>query len=164
MAASSDALFERHAVNVYRYFRRLTGRPDLAEDLTQDVFLRIVRAANDYEPRGPEARWVFRIAQNVLADRRKKANIPELPIAEAAQRSEEPAYVLAISFQEALRMLPTLDREVYLLREQGGLAYEEIAESCAMTPEAVRSRLFRARRHIKHVLGSRLTAGRAETE
>jgi RNA polymerase sigma-70 factor (ECF subfamily) len=70
MPADAADLFARYARSVYRYFHQMTGRPDLAEDLTQQVFLRIVRSLPRYEARGCEAGWVFRIAENVLRTER----------------------------------------------------------------------------------------------
>jgi RNA polymerase sigma-70 factor (ECF subfamily) len=161
MAVSADDLFERHALTVYRYLRRMTGRPDLAENLTQDVFVRIVRGIDRYEPRDREIGWLLRIARNVLVDhwqRTQKPNSLEVAVADVEEPSAEPNHVLALGFQEALRLLPPADREVYLLRERGGLTYEEIALACEMTAEAVRSKLYRARRQIKRLLSTRLSA------
>jgi RNA polymerase sigma-70 factor (ECF subfamily) len=159
MAASADELFERHALAVYRYFRRMTGRPDVAEDLTQDVFLRVVRSIDGYQLRNREVSWVFRIARNVLVDHWQKTNPAEVAVADIEEPAAEETQILALGFHEALRLLATGDRDVYLLRERGGLTYQEIAQACETTEEAVRSKLYRARRQIKRLLSTRLSAG-----
>jgi RNA polymerase sigma-70 factor (ECF subfamily) len=167
MAIAVDELFERHALTVYRYLRRMTGRPDLAEDLTQDVFLRVLRGRDRYEARDREISWVLRITRNVLLDHwhRTRTNIPpEVPVADVEEPSSEPNHVLALGFQEALRLLPRSEREVYLLKERSGLTYEEIASACGMTVGAVRSKLYRARRQIKRLLATRLSADGQELE
>ena len=154
MSPDPGDLFVRYAESLYRYFHRLTGRADAAADLTQDVFLRIVRGVHRYEARGHEAGWVFRLAQHVLADRYRRSNRPcELPLSDVDTRPEEPDRILAIGFEEALGLLGEADRQVYLLREQGGLTYTEIADVCGLTKPAVRARLYRARAHLKRLLG-----------
>jgi RNA polymerase sigma factor (sigma-70 family) len=71
-------LFDRHHLAVFRFLRRMTGSSSAAEDLTQEVFLRVVRGAERYEERTREISWVFRIARNVLVDRhRAEARAPE---------------------------------------------------------------------------------------
>jgi RNA polymerase sigma factor (sigma-70 family) len=166
MAIDADGLFERHALTVYRYLRRMTGRTDVAEDLTQDVFVRVVRAGDRYEPRDREIGWILRIAHDVLVDHWQAArkHPVEVPVTDVEEPSGEPAHVLALGFQEALRLLPRADREVFLLREGGGLAYEEIARLCQLTTEAVRAKLYRARRQIKRLLSTRLSADQPEAE
>lgn len=62
-------LFERHHGAVYRYFRRLTGRREPAEDLTQELFVQVLQALPAYEPREREIAWLFRIARNLWIDR-----------------------------------------------------------------------------------------------
>src|SRR5207247_6418432 len=75
-APQAAAIFERNHLAVYRFLRRATGDGPAAEDLTQDVFLRIVRGLDRYEDRLRERAWVFRIARNVLLDRHRRAEGP----------------------------------------------------------------------------------------
>jgi RNA polymerase sigma-70 factor, ECF subfamily len=158
MRVDATDLFARYAEPVYRYFRRMTTSADVAADLTQEVFLRIVRGLRRYEPRGREAGWVFRIAQSVLAAKYRRTNRPdEVPLSDADALHYEPDRLLAIGFEEALKLLPQTDRQVYLLREQGGLAYDEIADVCGLTKPAVRARLCRARERIRRCLAGRLS-------
>ena len=153
----ADDLFARYAVPVYQYFRRMTGHADDAGDLTQEVFLRIVGSQHRYEPRGREAAWVFRIARNVLAKRRRSASRSTETALADAEVAYEPDRVLAIGFEEALRLLQKLDRDVYLLREQGGLTYEEVAALCGLTQDGVRARLRRTRDQIRRLVALRLS-------
>jgi RNA polymerase sigma-70 factor (ECF subfamily) len=67
------ALFEKYRQPLRRYLRFATGNADLADDLTQDVFLRVVRGADGYQPRGRERAWLFRVARNVLLDHARRA-------------------------------------------------------------------------------------------
>ena len=167
MGHTAAELFDRHALAVFRFFRRMTGNTDLAEDLTQEVFVRVVRGLHGYQARGREPSWVFRIAHTVLADHlRREGAVPVSVISlddALDEPREEPSQLAALGFYEALGLLPRAEREVLLLRELGGLTYVELAQACETTEEGVRSRLYRARRLIKRVLSARLTAGGPET-
>lgn len=149
--ALAKRVFDQHGGAVHRYFRRLTGDAATAEDLTQEVFLRVVRGAVRYEPRERERAWVFRIARNVLLDgHRRKYRAP------SADRRAEPVTAAAqttrASVREALAQLPPDEREAFLLREIGGLGYGEIAAATDSTVAAVRSRIYRARLALREKL------------
>jgi len=140
-------LFERHHLGVYRFLLRLTGNADLAKDLTQDVFLRVVRSPGNYLDTGHERAWLFTIARNVLRDRyRDSTRRPtEVPLENAAHVSAEEPGVFSLELDKALSTLLEADREVFLLRDTVGLSYQEIADLTSTTVAAVRSRLHRAR-------------------
>jgi RNA polymerase sigma factor (sigma-70 family) len=152
---SAADLFERYHLAAFRYFRRMTGRPDLAEDLTQELFLAIVRGLPGYQTRGREAGWVFKIAQNVLARHFRPQRREEAGAEDAADVATPAHQVLAIGVSEALRFLAVADRQVILLREVVGLGYAEIAETTGTTKDSVRARLFRARIKLRTRLGGR---------
>lgn len=157
MSASDAArLFERHHLAVFRFLRRMTGNPSLAEDLTQDVFLRVVRGLDRYDERAREVSWIFRIARNVMLDRqRERARSPQdAPIHDAALVSRPSTQVLTAILDEALARLPEEDREAFLMREVGGLGYREIAEVSGATPDAARMRIYRARLALREALRS----------
>lgn len=132
----------------------MCGRTDVAEDLTQEVFLRVVRHQDRYEPRDSERGWLFRIARNLLADRgRRLSREPDqVELADATTATATPRHHATLILDLALDRLSALDREVFLLRELGGLGYQEIAASCGMTVAAVRSRIFRARLALRGAL------------
>lgn len=146
-----EDVFARHYRDIYRYLARMTGRPDVADDLSQDVFLRVVRALRNGGPIGHERGWVFSIARNVLVDRgRAERRQPSGPA--AAEPAAAATQALAFGLAEALAGLPEDDRDVFLLKEVGGLTYEEISAARACTVEAVRSRLFRTRVSLRKTL------------
>jgi RNA polymerase sigma-70 factor (ECF subfamily) len=149
------ALFDRHHLAVFRFLRRMTGDVATAEDLTQEVFLRAVRGAVGYEERERERAWVFRIARNVLIDRqRAETRAPEsLPIEDRATYARPAVQVLAVALDQALARLPEDEREAFLLREVGGLGYEDIAHATGATPDAARMRIYRARLALRAALG-----------
>ncbi len=151
---TAQALFTRHHLSVFRFLRRMTGSADVAEDLTQEVFVRVVRGLEAYVPRDRDLPWLFRIARRLLLDRHRSEKtsieIRESAGVEDAPRAPRQDAVLAVD--EALNGLVAADREAFLLREQFGLGYEEIAELTEATPDAVRNRIYRARRTLRRAL------------
>jgi len=158
--AGADVLFAEHRDGVFRYLCRFIGQAETARDLTQEVFLRVSRsgapapeagAADDQSHRA----WIFTIARNLAlnhvrdAQRRPASSGPEA----LADASRPATQELAASLNQALAALPEIDRDVFLLRETAGLSYGEIASTCGLTPDAVRSRLHRARQHLREMLG-----------
>ena len=145
-----DALFARYRDPVYRFLRRLLRDGPLAEDLTQEAFLRAMNGA--YRENGHERAWIFQIARNLALDHVKAAaRRPSTVVLEDARGSNGDR-TLALALEDALGALAAEDREVFLMREVGGLSYAEIAEACGLTPDAVRSRLHRSRLALRKQL------------
>jgi RNA polymerase sigma-70 factor (ECF subfamily) len=152
-APDAGGLFDRHHLVVYRYLCRMTRRPDVAEDLTQDVFVRALGGLERYEARDLERAWLFRIARNLLLDRqRQEARRSPSSDVDADTLGMTSAHDDAIDLNRALAELDPLDRDVFLQREVGGLGYVEIGRVCDITPDAVRSRIFRARSKLRALL------------
>jgi RNA polymerase sigma-70 factor, ECF subfamily len=141
-------LVDRHGRSIRQYILRATRRVSVAEDLVQEVFLRIVRAAPGYDPRERERAWVFRIARNVLIDsQRREARSREdhRPVDVASG----PAQALSAALDAALAALAPEDRECFLLAEVGGLTYAEIERVTGSSVAAIRSRVYRARMALR---------------
>lgn len=157
----ADLLFSEHQRGVYRYISRVVGCADAARDLTQEVFLRVSRAEAPSADDDIRRAWVFSIARNLalnhLRDRRRR---PEGPPA-VVERSQPATQELGLAISRALASLQDLDRDVFLMRESGGLSYSEVARACAITEDAVRSRLHRARQQLREELGRSLADRRA---
>jgi RNA polymerase sigma-70 factor (ECF subfamily) len=152
MSTAAD-VFDRHHDGVYRFLYRLTGSREDAQDLAQDVFLRVVRALPAYEERRLERAWVFRIARNVWADRRRALRrVPPADSFDDTQVARPERQSLRVTLQQALGALAETDREVFLLREVGGLTYGEIAGIAGGSPDAVRNRIHRARLALRKAL------------
>jgi RNA polymerase sigma-70 factor (ECF subfamily) len=149
------AIFERNHLAVYRFLRRATGDGAAAEDLTQEVFLRVVRGLGRYEDRFQERAWVFRIARNLLLDRHRLTLRvrPGLSLEAAQELAVDGHQAEAVALQEALGGLREEEREAFLLREVAGLGYEEIGPIVEATPDAVRMRIYRARTALRARLG-----------
>ena len=154
--AEPETLFVANHDRLFRYFCRAVGRAELARDLTQDVFLRVSRtvipAAADGDLRG----WLFRIARNLALDHhRKRLRHPE-PVALVDEPTRSSSQDVSLAVNEALASLQAVDRDVFLMREVAGLGYEEIAAACELTPDAVRSRIHRARLQLRDQLAAPL--------
>lgn len=139
----------------------MTGSVSLAEDLTQEVFLRVVRGLGNYEDRSHERAWVFRIARNVLVDQRRRSErasdtFGQNELSEVAQPATQG---LATVSRQALDDLPDEDRQAFLMRELGGLGYDEIAEVTGATRDAARMRIYRARRALRLALSPSVAPG-----
>ncbi len=152
MATTPSDLFARHHRDVYRFLVRMTGRRDVADDLVQEVFLRVVRALANGGPVGHERGWIFAVARSVLVDRHRRG-AREVDIADRApEAAVQGTQDLACDLARSLAHLADADREVFLFKEVAGLSYEEIADVCDCTVEAVRSRLHRTRLALRAML------------
>lgn len=137
-AAAFDVLYERHRGPVYRYFRRQLQTPDAAEELFQDVWMRVIDARRGYQPQAKFTTWLYTIAHNRLMDfYRARQRTPaesidadesllnELAVADHElpeaifQRREAGAHLL-----RALATLPAAQREAFLLHAESGLTLE----------------------------------------
>jgi RNA polymerase sigma-70 factor (ECF subfamily) len=130
----------------------MTGRRDIADDLTQEVFLRVVRALQNGGPVGHERGWVFSIARNVLVDRHRSDERQVVVVDTRQEPATEGTQALAVGLAQSLERLPSADREVFLLREVGGLSYQEIAGICSCSEDSVRCRLHRTRAALRAML------------
>jgi RNA polymerase sigma-70 factor (ECF subfamily) len=146
-----ERLFAEYRVPVYRFLRRMLRGDPAAEDLTQETFLRALRAT--YRADGRERAWIFQIARNLARDHaRARALRPEVVVSGDDHAVGEATQPLAHALEAALARLANEDREVFLLRETAGLSYSEIADACGLTPDAVRSRLHRTRLLLRSTL------------
>jgi RNA polymerase sigma-70 factor (ECF subfamily) len=147
-------LFERHHLGIFRFLRRMGAGSADAEDLTQQVFLRVLKALPTYEARQLERAWVFRIARNVRLDhlRAEARRPPREPLDDAPRAAAVAEPSTRLDIHAALAGLDEAGREAFLMREVGGLSYVEIADAVGATPDAVRSRIHRARMALRRAL------------
>jgi RNA polymerase sigma-70 factor (ECF subfamily) len=157
---STDALgelFSRYKQPVFGFFRRRVGDSALAEELTQETFLAILRAASHYEPSATFRTYLYAIAFNLLRANRRKATFRAMFFG-ADDGGREPAVRSTIDtvvlLRDVVNKLERVDREVLLLREFEELSYGEIADLLKLPLNTVRSRLFRARTALRDLLAA----------
>ncbi len=135
-------LIERFGSSLLGYFYRNTGKLDDAEDLVQDVFMRVVKGLKRYNEQEKFHLWLFRIAHNLLIDYWRKHRIKlesEIDDTQSvfsknvASKDIDPASALSNrelydKLQDALDKLPASQKEVLLMRYFSGLSFEEISE------------------------------------
>jgi RNA polymerase sigma-70 factor (ECF subfamily) len=159
MVSDPDALFVANQHRLFRYFCRAVGHAESARDLTQEVFVRVSRSAIPAED-GDVRAWLFRIARNLALDhhrsRLRKPEAAAVAVEEARQASQDVDFAVT----EALASLTDIDRDVFVMREVAGLGYDEIAQACSLTPDAVRSRIHRARLHLRSLLAAPIATRR----
>ncbi|HJZ63274.1 MAG TPA: sigma-70 family RNA polymerase sigma factor [Candidatus Acidoferrum sp.] len=151
-----EQLFVRYRQSIFAFFRRRTSDLPRAEELTQETFIALFRAATRYQPQAPFRSYLFAIAFKILrADRRKQtfrafffASPASANQAAAADHNRDEILWLG----QALNRLETSDREILLLREFEQLSYSEIASLLKLPLNTVRSRLFRARLALREHL------------
>ena len=158
-------LVEAHQSRVVGTITKMLGSDAEAEDLAQQVFIRIWKSAPRYKPTAKFTTWLFRITRNLvfneLRRRRHFANrVEEIP--EPVERSEkEPDQALLdselqIAIQDAINKLPETQRLAIVLRRYEEMPYEEIATVMGTTVPAVKSILFRARAELRERLAKYL--------
>ncbi|HEX6327689.1 MAG TPA: RNA polymerase sigma factor SigE [Jiangellaceae bacterium] len=162
---SWDDVVREHSSRVYRLAYRLTGNQHDAEDLTQDVFIRVFRSLSTYTP-GTFEGWLHRITTNLFLDmvrRRQRIRFDALGD-DAAERlsGREPApdrlladRQLDSDVQSALDSLPPDFRAAVVLCDIEGLSYEEIAATLGVKLGTVRSRIHRGRAQLRAALEHR---------
>ena len=144
-----EELFARYREPVHGFFRRRLSDRQRAEDLTQETFLAVIRAAARYEPRSTARAYLFGIAFKLLsAERRSLARQAPAP----AEPALHPAPEAALWVREAIARLEPAEREVLMLREYEQLSYAEIAAILRIPLNTLRTRLYRARLALKEQL------------
>jgi RNA polymerase sigma-70 factor (ECF subfamily) len=141
-------LFDRYRQPIFGFFRRRVPDTAQAEELAQETFLAVLRAASRYQPSALFRTWLYAIALKILRTHRRKAAFRATFLGSPAEFREPAAHSsldAEILIRHAVAKLDSLDREVLLLREFEQLSYAEIASLLALPLNTVRSRLFRAR-------------------
>ena len=154
-----DTLFARYTPRVLTFLNRMVRDRGRAEELTQDVFVRIYNAAARYEPRARFSTYVFGIAHNLalneLARAHRKYERSANDLTEAAGADPRPTAEEQLDgermrgrLERALATLPERQRAALLLRSEQDLDYDEIAETLETTVSSVKSLLHRAREAV----------------
>ena len=150
-----DELFSRYKQPMYGFFRRRVAESTQAEELTQETFVALLRAAARYEPRALFRTYLYAIGFRILRAHRRKAAFRATFFGQrnsAPDPSKRDATESGLWVRRAVQKLEAMDREILLLREFEQLSYAEIADLLRLPLNTVRSRLFRARTALRNLL------------
>jgi len=167
-----DYLVEKYQVPVVQFLYRMVHERALAEELAQEVFLRVYRGRKKYHPRAKFATWLFTIANNLaLNSHRRKIRKPSvnLDVSDSGPLGPRPAenllfdrapapeqrldyQELAAVVQEALTHLNERQRTAVVLNKFEDMSYQEIADVLRISTKAVKSLLSRARTQLRELL------------
>jgi len=160
-------LYARHKGPLYRYLLRQCGMPAIAEELFQDIWLKLIAARAGYTVQARFTTYLYRLAHNRLVDhyRASRRGLPVSYAEDCPEWAEVPAPLetqpdvqedqrrQAERLLALLAELPEAQREAFLLREEAGLSLDEIAQTTGTGRETVKSRLRYALARLRRGLG-----------
>jgi len=155
-----EELVKRYKNLVYSVILRMVNDREEANDLAQDVFIKIYKNLDKYYPEYKFSTWVIRIATNHVIDYRRKKRQETVPIEEvefslSAEESPEGAYIRREQKEELKKIvgdLPDMYKIPIVLYHEQGLSYQEISEIIDEPLSKVKNRIFRGRRMLKESL------------
>lgn len=173
--AAFTTLYNKHKTGTYRYILRQVDAPELAEDLLQELWGKVVVNASNYKNDAKFTTWLYRMARNLVIDRHRHLqvvvqHIDKDKLAESVPSSamednkqSSPEWYVSKATQKlailtCLSKLPQVQRDGFLLREEGGLDQNQIALVVGASVEAVKSRMRYAISNLRDCL-SRLLEG-----
>ena len=155
-AGAFETLYARHRARLYRFVLRSVKSRPVGEELFQEIWLRVIEARGRYSPQARFTTWLYTIAHNHLVDHWRKRGLTLVALEgdEAPGASPDPAEQAQARqslerFAAALQALPPLQREAFLLHEEGELSVAEIAAATGTNEEAAKSRLRYAMAKLK---------------
>ena len=173
-AAAMEALYLRYRQSIYSWLLRMTGVAAEAEDIYQDVWLMVIRSSSDYRS-GNFRAWLWQIVRNNMTDRMRKKSpslVLDAPVCADGEGentvvdllSDDAAANALMQIEEcerrrmacdAIDALPTAQREIVLLRINGGLSFKEIADMLASPIGTVLARMHNAVENLKAALAEK---------
>ena len=172
--AAFTLLVKRHKTAVYNFVLRQVRSPAVAEDLAQDVFVRVVQAAAEFRHSARFSTWIYTIARNLCIDQLRKSQLRRHPSLDQpgsgdedgptlGERTADPHPAQAVDraaiggelgrrIQNAVEELPDDQREVFLLREVGNVPFKDIAAMIGVPENTVKSRMRYALERLQKAL------------
>ena len=170
--AAFAVLVRRHKTAIYNFILRQVRVPPAAEDLAQDVFVKIVQNAADFKHEARFTTWAYAIARNVCIDHLRKMSLRRHPSLDHSDSGEGPTLgertadsrpgasvdrtaigaELGVRITRAVEELPPEQREVFLLREIGHVPFKDIAQMTGVPENTVKSRMRYALERLQEAL------------
>lgn len=144
-----DELIKKYYGNIYCYCYRHVSNKQVSEDLTQDVFIKVIKSIDRYKHYGKFENYLYVIARNICKDFYKKKK--DVYLEEIKIQSEENQILLTedkVFIQQALQTLPEVEREVMILRYYHDLKFKDIAKIMRCTVSITKYRLNRAEKKL----------------
>jgi RNA polymerase sigma-70 factor (ECF subfamily) len=153
-AGAFETLYARHRGALYRFVLRSLKDRSLAEELFQEAWIRVIEARSRYLPSARFKTWLYTIAHNLLVDHWRRKGLTLVELNDEHASADNPARQVearetAARFLQALEALPPVQREAFLLHEEGGLSVAEIAAATGTNEDAAKSRLRYATAKLK---------------
>lgn len=167
-------LVRRHKTAIYNFILRQIRAAQVAEDLVQDVFVKIVHNANEFKHEARFTTWAYAIARNICIDHLRKMSLRKHPSLDQSSQDDgdgptlgertadktpgasvERAAIgneLAVRITQAVELLPAEQREVFLLRELANIPFKDIAEITGVPENTVKSRMRYALERLQEAL------------
>ena len=169
--AAFNELLDTYGPKVYAYFYRVTGAQEQAEDLLQDLFVKLIEKIHLYKHQNKFEHWLFRIAANQARDRARKfasrgytASInddggkdydtlaSQLPGETLPPESDLIMREEVDALQDALAQLPEFDREIIMLRHYSQMSFKDIAQECNIPLGTALAKVHRGLKELKRIL------------
>ena len=154
--ASFEALYQRHKDALYRYVVRQVSDLNLAHDLYQECWSRVIKAANTYSADAKWTTWTYRIAHNLVVDHYRSFKSLDADV-EIASLTYSPDKLheqdqLSRQLKHCMAKLPSVQREVFLLNQETDLTLKMISDVVDASYEAVKTRMRYARTALQSCL------------
>ena len=154
-AHAFEQLYLKHKGGLYRYFLRKCGNASIAEELFQDVWMKLINARERYEVKAKFATWLYQLAHNHFIDHYRKHSISasmnqnfqddeleNIPAGNNQQPEQQAEFQQQMeTMLQLISEFPDEQREAFLLREEAGMSLAEIAEVTGVNIETAKSRL-----------------------
>ncbi|HUN67914.1 MAG TPA: RNA polymerase sigma factor [Burkholderiales bacterium] len=164
-AGAFEALYRRHRGALYRFVARSVRERATAEELYQEIWMRVIEARGRYEAQAKFTTWLYTIAHNRLVDHWRKRGLALVSLDQEDSAAADPPAGAASDplrrlegreqlarFARALETLPPAQREAFLLHEEAGMGVAEIARATGSNEEAAKSRLRYALAKLKEAV------------
>ncbi|HET6351983.1 MAG TPA: RNA polymerase sigma factor [Coriobacteriia bacterium] len=148
-----ETLVRRHTPAVYSHALRFFGESTAAEDVVQEVFIKVFRSLGSFDNRSQFSTWLYQVTRNTCLDQVRAGRRRPVPVDPFLMSATDPidiadSVAVSASVEHALASLPNDDRDALLAVALFGLTYDEAARVFEIPAGTVKSRVFRARRTI----------------
>jgi RNA polymerase sigma-70 factor (ECF subfamily) len=162
-------LYNKHKLKLFNYVLKMVGDLMLAEDMIQNIFLKLYQNLESIRNMNSIHFWLFKTARNEIYTfyRAKKVRVDQFNVLDSEELEIESMYDLEAEYEKKelkevilaeLEKLPVVQKDIFLLKEYGGFSYKEIASILKIDKNLVKSRLFKVRQKLIRRIGFKITS------